>query len=58
MKGDEERIGSIMSLGSVGNLVSLRSSSEELRKYAWVRKIVPVNIKAIKAYKGMGRVGD
>ena len=26
--------------------------------YSWVRKIVPVNIKAIKAYKGMGRVGD
>ena len=26
--------------------------------YSWVRKIVPVNIKAIKAYKGLRRVRD
>ena len=31
-----------------GSLVSLVSSSEELYKYAWVRKIVPVKMAAVQ----------
>ena len=52
LKRVEESLGSIMSLGSVVNLVSLRSSSEELRKYAWVRKIVPVRMLVMMGWLG------